>query len=62
MEPMAIYWFVVAWLACWLVDLAYDCRARPLPFPTAIKLVIVVICLVMVLFLYVGGVPRLTLR
>ena len=52
MEPMAIYWFIVAWLGCWLVDLAVACNVRPVPFPTIVKLVIVLICLLLVLFLY----------
>jgi hypothetical protein len=55
MEQMAIYWFIVAWLGCWAVDLAAACRASPVPLTTLIKLIIVVVCLMLVLFLFFGG-------
>jgi hypothetical protein len=49
MQEKAIVYFVVAYLACWAVDLAILCTRIPFNIDPAIKLIIVLICLVIVL-------------
>jgi hypothetical protein len=50
MQERAIVYFVVAYLACWLVDLLIQITARPLMLDPLLKAVIVLICLAIVLF------------
>ena len=49
MEGNAIFWFVVAWLGCWLVDLSCGPRTPP----QIAKMIIVAVCLVLVLIIFV---------
>ena len=50
MQERAIVYFVVAYLACWLVDLLIQLSSRPLMLDPMLKAVIVLICLAIVLF------------
>jgi hypothetical protein len=49
MQERAIVYFVVAWLACWLVDLVVIVARGPLVIDPVLKLVIVLVCLIVVL-------------
>ena len=49
MEGNAVFWFVVAWLGCGLVDLAVGPRTPQ----NIAKLIIVAVCLVLVLIVFV---------
>lgn len=49
MQERAIVYFVVAWLACWLVDLIITVARGPLLIDPVLKLVIVLLCLAAVL-------------
>ena len=50
MQEIAITYFVVAWLACWLVDLIVQVTSRPMMIDPILKLIIVLLCLVVVLY------------
>ncbi len=50
MQERAIVYAVVAWLACWLVDLIIIVARGPVLIDPILKLVIVLICLAIVLF------------
>jgi hypothetical protein len=49
MQERAIVYFVVAWLACWLVDLVIIVARGPVLIDPILKLVIVLVCLIAVL-------------
>jgi len=49
MQEVAIVYFVIAWLACWLVDLVIIVARGPVLIDPIIKLIIVLICLIIVL-------------
>jgi hypothetical protein len=49
MQERAIVYFVVAWLACWLVDLVIVVARGPVMIDPVLKLIIVLVCLVIVL-------------
>jgi len=49
MQEVAITYFVVAWLACWGIDLAVILARGPLMTDPALKFIIVIVCLVVVL-------------
>jgi hypothetical protein len=49
MQEVAIVYFVVAWLACWLVDLIIIVARGPVLIDPILKLVIVLVCLIVVL-------------
>jgi hypothetical protein len=49
MQEKAIVYFVVAYLAGWLVDLIVQCTSRPMMLDPILKLIIVLICLVIIL-------------
>jgi hypothetical protein len=49
MQERAIVYFVVAWLACWLVDLIVIVVRGPVLIDPILKLVIVLLCLAVVL-------------
>jgi hypothetical protein len=50
MQERAIVYFVVAWLACWLVDLLIQITSRPLMLDPMLKAIIVLICLAIIIF------------
>jgi hypothetical protein len=50
MQERAIVYAIVAWLACWLVDLIVIVARGPLLIDPVLKLVIVLICLAIILF------------
>jgi hypothetical protein len=50
MQQVAIYYFVVAYLACWLVDLIVIVARGPVLIDPILKLAIVLVCLIAVLF------------
>jgi hypothetical protein len=50
MQERAIVYFVVAWLACWLVDLIVVVARGPLLIDPVLKLIIVLVCLAIILF------------
>ena len=49
MQERAIVYAVVAWLACWLVDLIVIVARGPVLIDPILKLLIVLICLIIVL-------------
>ena len=49
MQEVAIVYWVIAYLACWGVDLAVLVARGPLTIDSILKLVIVTVCLVVVL-------------
>jgi len=49
MQERAIVYFVVAWLACWLVDLVIVVARGPVMIDPILKLIIVLVCLVIIL-------------
>lgn len=49
MQERAIVYAVVAWLACWLVDLIVIVARGPVLIDPILKLMIVLICLIIVL-------------
>jgi hypothetical protein len=49
MQERAIVYFIVAWLACWLVDLILVVARGPVMIDPILKLVIVLVCLIIVL-------------
>ena len=49
MQEKAIVYFVVAWLACWLVDLVIIVARGPVLIDPILKLIIVLVCLIIVL-------------
>ena len=49
MQEKAIVYFIVAWLACWLVDLIIIVARGPVLIDPILKLVIVLACLIIVL-------------
>jgi hypothetical protein len=49
MQERAIVYFVIAWLACWLVDLIVIVARGPVLIDPILKLVIVLICLAIIL-------------
>lgn len=50
MQEKAIVYAVIAWLACWLVDLVIIVARGPMLIDPILKLIIVAICLAIVLF------------
>jgi hypothetical protein len=49
MQEIAIVYGIVAWLACWLVDLIITVARGPMLADPILKLVIVAVCLIIVL-------------
>lgn len=49
MQERAIVYFIVAWLACWAVDLIVVVASTPPAIDPILKLLIVLICLIVVL-------------
>jgi hypothetical protein len=49
MQEKAIVYFVVAWLACWLVDLVIIVARGPVLIDPILKLIIVLVCLIVIL-------------
>jgi hypothetical protein len=49
MQEKAIVYFVVAWLACWLVDLIVIVAREPLLIDPILKFAIVLLCLLVIL-------------
>ncbi len=49
MQERAIVYFVVAWLACWLIDLVIIVVRGPVLIDPILKLLVVLVCLVIVL-------------
>lgn len=49
MLERSVTYFVVAWLACWLVDLVIIVARGPVLIDPILKLVIVLVCLVIIL-------------
>jgi hypothetical protein len=49
MQEKAIVYAVVAWLACWLVDLIVTVVRGPLLLDPVLKFIIVLLCLAVVL-------------
>jgi hypothetical protein len=49
MQEVALVYFVIAWLACWMVDLVIIVARGPVMIDPILKLIIVLICLVIVL-------------
>jgi hypothetical protein len=49
MQERAIVYAIVAWLACWLVDLIVIVARGPVLIDPILKLVIVLLCLVVIL-------------
>jgi hypothetical protein len=49
MQERAIVYAIVAWLACWLVDLIVIVARGPVLIDPILKLIIVLLCLVIVL-------------
>ena len=49
MQEKAIVYWVVAWLACWLVDLVVISIRGPMNIDPILKLIIVLLCLAVVL-------------
>jgi hypothetical protein len=48
-QERAIVYAIVAWLACWLVDLVIIVARGPVLIDPILKLVIVLVCLVIIL-------------
>jgi hypothetical protein len=47
---LPIFYFVVAWLACWAIDLiVLVARSPAIPIDPVLKLVVVLVCLVFLL-------------
>ena len=49
MQEKAIVYFIVAWLACWSVDLVVMVARGPVMIDPILKLIIVLLCLIVVL-------------
>jgi hypothetical protein len=49
MQERAIVYAIVAWLACWLVDLVIIVARGPVLIDPILKLVIVAVCLIIIL-------------
>lgn len=49
MQEKAIVYFVVAWLACWLIDLLVTIIRLPFNIDPVLKFIIVLVCLAIVL-------------
>lgn len=49
MQEIAIVYGVVAWLACWLIDLIITVARGPLLIDPILKLIIVLACLLIIL-------------
>ena len=49
MQEKAIVYAIIAWLACWLVDLIIIVARGPVLIDPILKLVIILICLVVIL-------------
>jgi hypothetical protein len=49
MQERAIVYGVIAWLACWLVDLVIIVARGPVLIDPILKLIIVLLCLIAVL-------------
>ena len=49
MQEKAIVYAIVAWLACWLVDLIIIVARGPVLIDPILKLVIVLVCLLVIL-------------
>ena len=49
MQEKAIVFGVIAWLACWLVDLIIIVARGPVMIDPILKLVIVLVCLIVIL-------------
>lgn len=50
MMEKAIVYAIVAWLACWLVDLIVIVARGPVLIDPILKLIIVLLCLAIILF------------
>jgi hypothetical protein len=50
MQERAIVYAVVAWLACWLVDLIVIVARGPVLIDPILKLIIVLLCLSVIVF------------
>ncbi|HTB46470.1 MAG TPA: hypothetical protein VK741_22810 [Acetobacteraceae bacterium] len=49
MQEKAIVYAVIAWLACWLVDLIVVVARGPVMIDPILKLLVVLVCLIIVL-------------
>jgi hypothetical protein len=49
MQEKAIVYAIIAWLACWLVDLIIIVARGPVMIDPILKLVIVLVCLIIIL-------------
>lgn len=49
MQEVAITYFVVAWLGCWLIDLIVVVARGPVLIDPILKLIIVTLCLIVIL-------------
>jgi hypothetical protein len=49
MQERAIVYAIVAWLACWLVDLVIIVARGPVLIDPILKLIIVAVCLIIIL-------------
>jgi hypothetical protein len=49
MQEVAVVYFVVAWLACWLIDLVIVVVRGPVLIDPILKLIVVLLCLIVVL-------------
>jgi hypothetical protein len=49
MQEKAIVYAIIAWLACWLVDLIIFVARGPVMIDPILKLVIVLVCLIIIL-------------
>jgi hypothetical protein len=50
MQEKAIVYFVVAWLACWFVDLFFVVLRAPVSADPVLKLIVVAACLFILVF------------
>jgi hypothetical protein len=50
MQEVSITYFVVAWLACWLIDLIIIIARGPLTIDPVLKFIVVLLCLSIVLY------------
>lgn len=49
MQKVAIIWFVIAWLVCWLIDLTVTVARGPVLIDPILKFVVVLIAVIVVL-------------
>ena len=49
MQEKAIVYFIIAWLACWLVDLIVIVARGPVLIDPILKLIIITVCLAIIM-------------